>query len=160
MTPRSPIGPWARQGVPLDIEVPIDAHGIFPKIEEERGDQAAPDVQEAFMSGFKNYSSFYEDYEEAKKEVERYLAAGYGIEVEWSKALSKDPHGSISKMALIVQAKQDGTVKRRIIVDLRRSGANSKSICPECIILPRISDAIQDLRQLAEDESLAWQQTA
>ena len=55
---------------------------------------------------------------------------------------------------------RDGTVKRRIIVDLRRSGANSKSVCPERIILPRISDAIQDLRQLAEDEPQAWQQAA
>ena len=45
-------------------------------------------------------------------------------------------------------------------MDLGRSGANSKSVCPECIILPRISDAIQDLRQLAEDEPRAWQQTA
>ena len=50
--PEKSIGPWARQGVPLGIEVPIDAHGIFPKIEEERGDQAAPDVQEAFLSVF------------------------------------------------------------------------------------------------------------
>ena len=92
--------------------------------------------------------------------MERYLAAGYGIEVEWSKAMGKDPLGSISKMALIVKAKQDGTVNRRIIVDLRRSGANSKSVCPEPIILPRISDAIQDLRQLAEDEPPAWQRAA
>ena len=158
--PEKSLEPWARQGVPLGIEVPIDVHGIFPKIEEERGDQAAPDVQEAFMSGLKNYTSFYDDYEGAKKEVERYLAAGYGIEVEWSKAMVKDPHGSISKLALIVKSKQDGTVKRLIIVDLRRSGANSKSVCPERIILPRISDAIQDLRQLAEDEPHAWQQAA
>ena len=57
-------------------------------------------------------------------------------------------------------SKQDGTVRRRIIVDLRRSGANSKSVFPERIILQRISDAIQDLRQLAEDEPQAWQQAA
>ena len=158
--PEKSIGPWARQGVPLGIEVPIDAHGIFPKIEEERGDQAAPDVQEAFMSGFKNYSSFYDDYEGAKKVARSATSAGHGIEVEWSKAMEKDPHGSISKMALIVKSKQDGTVKRRIIMDVRRSGANSKSVCLERIILPRISDAIQDLRQLAEDETQAWQQAA
>ena len=57
----------------------------------------APDVVEAFPISFKNYASFYED---------RYLQVG-----------------SISKMALIIKAKLDGSVKRRIIVDLRRSGA-------------------------------------
>ena len=82
-------GPWARQGVPLGEEVPIDARGSPPKRWEERGDQAAPDVQEAFMSGFKN--------EGAKKEGEHYLAAGYGIKVEWNKALKEDPHGTIAK---------------------------------------------------------------
>ena len=65
-------------------------------------------------------------------EVEPYLAAGYGIEVEWSEAMGKDPLGSISKMALIVIAKQDGTVNRRIIVDLTRSGSNSQ------VGLPRV----------------------
>ena len=62
--------------------------------------------------------------------MERYLAAGYGIEVEWSKALGKDPHGSISKMALIVKAKQDCTVNRRIIVDLRRSVRTASRSAP------------------------------
>ena len=79
--PEKFIGPWARQGVPLGIEMPIVAHGILPKTEEKRGDQAAPDMQEAFMSGFKNYLSLYDDKKGAKKEVERYLAVGCGIEV-------------------------------------------------------------------------------
>ena len=55
--------------------------------------------------------------------MERYLAAGYGIEVVWSKALKKD--------ALIVKTKQEGMVPRRIIVDLKFFIANSKSVCPE-----------------------------
>ena len=82
-------GPWARQGVPVGEEVPIEARGSPPKRGEERGDQAAPDVQEAFMSGYKNEGS--------KKEGEHYLAAGYGIKVEWNKALKEDPHGTIAK---------------------------------------------------------------
>ena len=79
------------------------------------------------------HSYFYEDAEAAAKEPQCYLDNGYGIEVDWAKAVDQDPDGSISKMALIVKTKADGTIKRRIIVDLRRSGANSKSICPERI---------------------------
>ena len=111
------------------------------------------------MSGF-NYSSFFDDYVGAEKEVQRYLAAGYGIEVEGCKAMEKDPQGPIAKMALIVKFKQGGMVKRRIIVDPRRSGASSKPVCPVRIISPRIPDACQNLRQLAKDEPQALQQAA
>lgn len=58
-------------------------------------------------------------------------------------------------MALIVKHKRDGSKKRRIIVDLRRSGANSRSLCPERIVLPRPSEITADARKLAEAEPRA-----
>ena len=58
---------------------------------------------------------------------------------------------ALSKMALIFKTQQDGSVKRRIIVDLRSSGANS-------IALLRAADAIRDLRCLAESEPELWQE--
>eukprot|EP00972_Heterocapsa_arctica_P047952 7074536-Heterocapsa_arctica.AAC.1 len=45
-------------------------------------------------------------------------------------------------MALIVKTRADGVVKRRLIVDLRRSGVNAKATAPERIVLPRIQDAV------------------
>ena len=126
------------------IEVPMGAHGIFPKFKEEIGDTAAPDVREAFFSGFKNYSSFYEVYEGAKwrwsatwlrvtasrssgaRRLERTPASrSFG-----ARCWGKDPHGSIPERALIVKAKAGRHSQRRIIVDPRRSGADSKSVCP------------------------------
>ena len=53
----------------------------------------------------------------------------------------------VGKDAIFVKAKQDGMVPRRIIGDLRRSGAYSKSVCPERIIVPEIPAACQVLRQ-------------
>ena len=38
-------------------------------------------------------------------------------------------HGTISKLGLIVKEKPEGT-KRPIIIDLRRSGGNTKSVLP------------------------------
>ena len=55
-----------------------------------------------------------------------------------------DPQGLVSKVSLIVVTKQDGTNKRRVIVDLRSSCAHS--VCPERIVSPWAADAIRDLR--------------
>ena len=57
----------------------------------------------------------------------------------------------VSKLGLIVKPKADGTVKRRIIVDALRSGANKKARCPERILLPRALDVFtmaSDLKSL------------
>ena len=39
--------------------------------------------------------------------------------------------GTLSKMALILKQKEDGSTKRRIILDLRRSGGNDKCVVDE-----------------------------
>ena len=64
----------------------------------------------------------------------------------------------VSKLGLIVKPKADGTVKRRIIVDALRSGANKKARCPERILLPRALDVFtmaSDLKSL-EPQLLEW----
>ena len=64
----------------------------------------------------------------------------------------------MSKLGLIVKPKADGTVKRRIIVDALRSGANKKARCPERILLPRALDVFtmaSDLKSL-EPQLLEW----
>ena len=48
------------------IEVPIEC----PAIEEEEEEYSTPDVEEACCTGVKNYTSFYDEFEEAKKELE------------------------------------------------------------------------------------------
>ena len=163
---RTTLGKMAARGVrPREVHRAVgtprcpaehrSAHRRARHLSEDRGGERLP--ERAGRAGgvhvrLQDYSSFYDYYEGTKKEVESYVAASYGIKVEEYKAMEKDPQGPISKMALIVKSKQDGMVKRRIIVDLRRSGANSKSFCPERIIFPIISDAIQDLR----NHEISW----
>ena len=47
-------------------------------------------------------------------------------------------------MAVIVKTKRDGTKKVRIVIVIRRSGANARSAVPERPVLPRPTDAISD----------------
>ena len=54
-------------------------------------------------------------------------------------------HGTISRLGLIIKQKPEG-VKRRIILDLRRSGGNRKAQLPEKLVLPRPRDAVAMIR--------------
>eukprot|EP00972_Heterocapsa_arctica_P080597 11878024-Heterocapsa_arctica.AAC.1 len=65
--------------------------------------------------------------------------------------------GSFSRLALILKTKLDGTTKARIIVDMLRSGAKSRSVVPERIVLPRVCDVVTDVQNLAETEQAEWQ---
>ena len=60
---------------------------------------------------------------------------------------------ALSRPGLIIKDKLDGTKKRRIIVDARRSGANHRARCPERIVLPRPEDVHYMLRNMKEGES-------
>ena len=57
----------------------------------------------------------------------------------------------VSKLGLIVKEKLDGTKKRRVIVDARRSGANHRTVCPERRAA-RPEDVHGMLRDMKEDE--------
>ena len=59
-------------------------------------------------------------------------------------------HGDIivSKMACLVKELEDGSKKRRLIMDLLRSGSNSLARVPERVVLPRGQDAAGDARTL------------
>jgi hypothetical protein len=64
----------------------------------------------------------------------------------------------VSKLGLIVKEKQDGTKKRRVIVDALRSGANQQAACPERIVLPRPDDVqrmLEDMKS-SEPQLKAW----
>ena len=66
----------------------------------------------------------------------------------WAEARDAYSIGTVSKLALILKPKVDGSVKKRIVIDMLRSGGNSRAEVPEHIVLPRVSDV---LRANAED---------
>ena len=73
-------------------------------------------------------------------------------------------HTTVSKLALILKTKEDGSVKKRIVIDLRRSLGNSKAVLPERLILPRPHDCVEMVRDQyavsskgqGEDPSELW----
>ena len=96
----------------------------------------------------KNYKSVEEDREQAEIELNRYLERKFCMAIPRSEAQEKYQGGTISKMGLILKTKDNGEVKRRLVLDMRRSGGNAKSRLPERLTLPRPLDVIKLLRHM------------
>lgn len=152
--PEIHVADWIRRGAPLGIESPIPTVGIFPPAEANNldypGQQELEDAAAQMGRGeMTNYASVQDNVEEAKVELERYRRAGFLVDVKKATVESEMKHGTISRLGLIIKQKPEG-VKRRIILDLRRSGGNKKATLPEKLILPRPKDLISSIRSVFE----------
>ena len=144
---------FIRHGVPLGMAMEIPpSGGIFPKADPLPGDKVEEDVEFEEASGTQNYSSVTTQQGEATIEIDRYLKKGFVKRMEWKEVSSLFGAGTLSKMALILKQKEDGTTKRRIILDLRRSGGNNKCVVDERLTLPRLSDVLEMLRHMKSQE--------
>ena len=112
-------------------------------------------IEEALATNMDNYASIGQNLEDAHIEFDRVIKEKFVAVLSPDRARRKFPNGIISKQALIVKVKKSAlkgpTTKRRIIVDLKRSGANSKSLAPQRIVLPRPLDVVNDIRDTAEE---------
>ena len=138
--PEHCLGEWAANGVPLGMaeQIPL-SKGVFPPARgKEAIDDQTPEIEA--QVNVENYRSFYDQPEDAEVEVERLVKAGFALVVSKEEARRRFGSGTVSRLALIVKDKPDGSRKRRVIVDMRRSGGNDRATCPERIVLPRIAD--------------------
>jgi hypothetical protein len=146
---------WVRNGAPLGIEVPIQTRGIFPLNVDDNnldyhGQHELEDAGAQMSHGdIPNYASVLDHAEDAKIELDRYRKEGFLVDVDKETVSKEMAHGTISKLGLIIKQKPEG-VKRRIILDLRRSGGNKKAKLPEKLVLPRPKDAINMFRNVFE----------
>lgn len=145
---------WVRHGAPLGIQTPIGTCGIFPPADTEDANMVAEaELEDATAQMSKgsllNYKSVLDDMENAKTELDRYRQAGYLKDITKKEVEESMGHGTISKLGLIVKEKPEG-IKRRIIIDLRRSGGNQKAVLPEKLTLPRPRDAVATVRDVFE----------
>ena len=157
--PETSLKDWCQKGVPLGIEGEVPTNSSFPAIVDNDQPLDVPCGSEIGATGAANYTSIYDNWEGAKIELDRYVAAGYGRVVPGQAGIEQCGDGSISRRAIVLETKEEGSVKRGTIVDLRRSGANSRSVAPQRMVLPRVCEVINDAQNLGETESLAWQQT-
>jgi hypothetical protein len=146
--PECHIGTWAREGAPLGMDVPIPTCGIFPFSDNQILDS------EKFLAAVLgphacNYESFESQKDLAEEELQRVLGHQYIVQI------TPEEMGILpmcqSKLALIVKTRDDGTLKLRLIIDLRRSGANSQATVPERPVLPRLQYAQTMMANLAEE---------
>ena len=124
----------------------------------EAGDkEVAPptDILSLLPAG-SNYRSFEEAREHALPELERVVSKGYARRyASWDALAAELGPVAVSKLACIVKTRTDGSIKARVVTDLRRSGVNRCVQAGERIVLPRGKDVVADtaflLHALAPD---------
>ena len=147
--PEQCLGRWAREGAPLGMDEMIpQSNGIFPPSQEGLDPIDDPCIEFSTMMSVKNYSSFEEQRDDAEVEIDRYLEKGFAKERPWDWIKDNYKSGTLSKLALIVKDKPGGGKKRRVVIDMRRSGGNARAIISERITLPRANDVVCMLRTM------------
>ena len=147
--PEVEVPKWIEFGVSLGINCPIRSCNILPPKQDSFTRQDDWQAAQILREDMGNYTSVRDQEEDAKVEIDRLIDQGYAIPIEKTEAEEAGFKGiTVSKLGLIVKTKEDGSKKRRIIIDLRRSGGNNKAVLPERLILPRPSDAIAMLRKM------------
>ena len=148
--PDTDVATWVRDGAPLGINLDIPTKGIFPPSDKDAEQEVMMDsVMQMARGSMVNYASVRDNVEDTKVEVERLENLGFLKRITEQTVREEFSQGTISKLAIIVKERPDKTKKRRLIIDLRRSGGNSKARLEEKLVLPRASDAITSLRTLA-----------
>ena len=130
-------------------EIPYS--GIFAMTEEDEHEvEQMPDIEAQL--GIENYSykSFKDEPIHAMEEVKRYLDNGFCIELDEQELKRQFPSGTVSGLALILKEKEGGSIKRRVIIDLLRSGGSRRCKIQERIVLPRVQDVVNSLKYLRE----------
>ena len=142
---------WLQHGAPLGIERDIPTAGIFPPAEEATSGMAGCADADAALEKpdtLRNYKSVEDDLLEANIELDRYEGMGYLKRIDLKTAEENYKGGTVSRLGLVVKTKENGEKKRRIVIDLRRSGGNAKSTLPERLVLPRLLDAIKLIKEI------------
>ena len=151
---------WLSTGCPSGIGTSkIVATGVFPETEgQSSAIRASQDHAKQWEAqgwradGHKNYTSFYEDGAiHAKTEIARIIDKGFLEQFKsWEEVTARWPTAVASRVAVLTKTRDDGTIKIRLVIDLRRSGGNAWVELPERVVLPRLSDLIASIIDLME----------
>ena len=147
--PEQFIGQWAREGVPLGMDMEIPESAIYPSVEAEGALETKMDM--GILRGLKNYDAESQK-EEAILEVDRYVDKGFCRILTLEEVRRRFPEGTASRLALILKQKPDGSTKRRIVIDMKGSKGNERAPIRERIVLPRAQDIVTSLRVMRSRE--------
>jgi hypothetical protein len=161
--PDEHLATWLRDGAPLGVSRCIPGSEIFPQVVSNFSmDPADPPTPVASSqqiadiatdpAGWENYRSAESDPTVCAQLLDKMVISGWATRHDdFSKAQAelKSRDITLDKLGLVTKTRPDGTMKHRLIWDLRRSGVNSVLAQGERIILPKLSDLAQDVVELA-----------
>eukprot|EP00438_Fugacium_kawagutii_P014285 Skav215770 [mRNA] locus=scaffold106:569116:574315:+ [translate_table: standard] len=147
---------WPGMGTPLGIEEAIPVGGVFPLVSEAESILEGQRLQSlgTLQGADDNYKSYKEGKEVADKLFMKEVDKGFA---EWAanKADLEQKYGKLvpSAIGLITKTKLDGSLKHRLVHDLRRSRVNEHIRLNERLVLPRLKDVIEDVMMLMEAQT-------
>ena len=145
--PAAQAAKWLVTGAPAGITVDFSLDGVLEPITDE-----TPLGIDSLSSDFETFSNYagVESDPEAIKIIDGYIEQGwlreFGSVRELTAFVGGDP--ILNKFACITKTKLDGTVKRRIIMDSKRSMVTDASRKMYKAVLPRVTDLINDMLAL------------
>jgi hypothetical protein len=147
--PEQDLVKWLQSGCPAGVAREITASGIFPAADAGEAAKTWDDRKLIEDEPASNYKSVEDVAELSGAEVDRLIEKGYAVKYDtWEDVTNAFGGVLVSKLACIVKEKEDGTLKVRNVLDLRRSGYNEVVKLQERIVLPRVQDLIGDARDL------------
>ena len=130
--PDEHLATWLREGAPLGINRPVLSAGVFPTVPDEP-------VSSDYVTGFARSPTGCENYRSADEDAPTATSLlEHMVEQDWADSYSQWDDVTrdlgegvvLNKLALLSKTKSDGSVKHRLVWDLRRSGVTSPS-CKE-----------------------------
>ena len=153
--PDDQVPQWFARGAPAGLDLHPVPCGIFP-VSHEGWDADAMQYLDQPVEDFVNYTGIEEDpdvWDEVQSMVKKGWLTEHTSYQDVQQALGATP--ILSKIGMIIKA-TGGKVKKRLIVDSKQSGVAKAAFKPERIVLPRLSDVVEDaLFQLREARSRA-----
>ena len=144
---------WVEGGAPLGIRTHIAPSGIFPALAGEApASEADIGGISADPTGWENYRSAEDDLPTCAALLDHMVQSGWAVRCRTHEHLLRElgvSSAPLNRLGLISKTRPDGTVKHRLIWDLRRSEVNSLVRQGERIVLPRLLDAVSDALDLS-----------
>ena len=152
--PDSPVlAQWLRSGAPLGFTEPIPCTGIFPVVKEVEWEAEAADQLLRSFENWDNHPSAVEWEEDLHKLIDEAASKGFCSFYPNMAAAEREIgiKPVLNKLGLLVKEKQtpEGVIRKaRIIWDMRESGTNKLCSQGERVLLPRVTDAIEDALEI------------
>ena len=143
---------WVLTGAPLGFSHKIPNTGIFPAVESSDWDIEAARALERPLIGWENHPSAVEYSEDVKQLIYEAHGKGFCSIYDSLEEAERDVGKSLTlnKLGLIVKITETAR-KARIIWDMRESGINRLCDQGERILLPRVSDIVEDTLKLLRE---------